>query len=105
MSVGSRRRHGGREVAVVGVGLAPVERKETVSREDRTLLACRNAIADARLTANDIDGLFHWGLGEEDSPWALQIGPALGLKRLKHRWDYDGYGASGGVSSGQYGAQ
>ena len=74
----------GQEVAVVGVGYSPITRGVAASRT-QALIACRAAIADAGLHANDVDGVFEsqlWG----ESPYFTRDAPDvrhLGPRRIR----------------------
>jgi acetyl-CoA acetyltransferase len=90
-----------KNVAITGIGQSEVSRGATKTAIDLTIDASLEAIADAGLTRDDIDGIATWP-GEVDiSSGFSPIGcPALqDALRLKLGW-YSG----GGEAPGQYGA-
>lgn len=88
----------GREVAVVGVGYAPVARRGTPDIRELTLDACEDALDDAGLRAEDLDGIFQYSFGI-DSPISVGTQRLLGVPNLTAFNDIMGTGPSGLASA------
>ena len=88
----------GREVAVVGVGYAPVARRGAPDIREITLDACEDALDDAGLRADDLDGIFQYSFGI-DSPISVGTQRLLGVPNLTAFNDIMGTGPSGLASA------
>ncbi|MHA7651882.1 thiolase C-terminal domain-containing protein [Mycobacterium sp. ML4] len=88
-------------VALTGIGMSPIGRRQMVSALSLTVQACEAAIADAGLTFADIDGLSTYpgggnfgGFGE-GGVTALEA--ALGLRPTWHHGGMETFGPGGSV--------
>jgi acetyl-CoA acetyltransferase len=79
--------------AIVGIGETAYSRGSGVSTRALATTAVRNAIADAGLKPNDVDGMlsYHWAFG--DSTFCTFVAGALGI-RLNFYTDVQGGGSS-----------
>ncbi len=64
-----------RRVAIVGVGYSDVARNSGLSERHHAAQAGMRALADAGLTAKDIDGASTWGGDAIDFAWMMGMGP------------------------------
>lgn len=85
----------GRKTAIAGIGWTDYSRKSGRTVETLALEACKNAIADAGLTRDDIDGLVTFGLGDTSN--TSVIATSLGLRTINH---YADYSAGGNMACG-----
>lgn len=94
-----------KNVAITGIGQSEVGRPSSRSAMQLTLDACREAIADAGLKREDIDGVACWpGDNNNGSPFS-PIGPnalasVMGLKVDWYGAGYEGPGPLAGVING-----
>ena len=82
-----------RAAAFTGVGISAVGRRLGRGTLDLTLEACLNAIEDAGLSRNDIDGLTVYpsaGYPPEYSPLLAEVQDALRLKLAWYRGSSEG---------------
>ncbi|CAM3676983.1 lipid-transfer protein [Nocardiopsis rhodophaea] len=79
--------------AVAGVGYTPFTKDSGVSTTTLACTAILNALADAGLGADDVDGIATHRVGDSSPPWV--VGPALGID--DPQWYLDQFGG-GGVS-------
>ena len=98
-------RHYEKDAAVTGIGQSEVGRPSTRSAMQLTLDACREAIADAGLTREDIDGVACWPGDNANGSSFSPVGPsaligALGLKVNWYAGGYEGPGPLAGVING-----
>ncbi|MBB6406274.1 thiolase family protein [Arthrobacter sp. AZCC_0090] len=83
----------GRATAIVGVGYSPIYREKGIDSRPLASQAAKDAIADAGLTATEIDGIFEYpGLPNEIS---ITMQRMLGIKNLASFGDYASSGPSG----------
>lgn len=98
-------RYGEKDVAITGIGQSEVGRPSTRSAMQLTLDACREAIADAGLKREDIDGVACWpGDNNNGNPFS-PIGPnalasVMGLNVNWYGAGYEGPGPLAGVING-----
>jgi acetyl-CoA acetyltransferase len=84
-----------REVAISGVGYSLITRGGYAPAPERiALVAARNAMRDAGVTAADVDGIFQYSFGN-DSPMATYVQRGLGIDNLVIYQDIMGSGPSG----------
>jgi acetyl-CoA acetyltransferase len=69
-----------RDVAVVGVGFSPFSRRGLDDPRKLAYLSCTDALADAGLAADDIDGMYHYRF-EDDIP-THDVARMLGMNDL-----------------------
>lgn len=84
----------GRDVAIAGAGISPVSRGDGPAVEELAIAACRNALADAGLSGQDVDGMFEYQFGW-DSPDCQYVQQALGIPDLAAYGDLGAMGPSG----------
>ncbi|MBM3658399.1 MAG: thiolase family protein [Actinobacteria bacterium] len=84
-----------RDVAVVGIGYSPIGRDTGLDPRALTLAACHAAIADAGLTATDVDGIVEYQFGQGDAPSATATQRMLGIPDLHMYNDLMGTAPSG----------
>ena len=70
-----------RDVAVVGVGYSPLSREGSANPRRLTYTAVAEALADAGLRGNDVDGIFEYKFGPE-SPGAQDVARLIGAPNL-----------------------
>ena len=70
-----------RDVAVVGVGYSPLSRAGSANPRRLTYTAVAEALADAGLRGNDVDGIFEYKFGPE-SPGAQDVARLIGAPNL-----------------------
>ena len=70
-----------RDVAIVGVGYSELSRAGDPNPRSLTLVAAREALADAGLRGCDVDGIFEYKFGPE-SPGAQDVARLLGIPDL-----------------------
>ncbi len=90
----SRRNSIRRKVVAAGVGYSQIGRSTGRSEGSLALEACRNAIADAGLSVDDIDGLAVWPdrvSSVFEGPSIAYMQRALGLQRMRY-WQAFGSG-------------
>ncbi|WP_208026070.1 thiolase C-terminal domain-containing protein [Amycolatopsis acidicola] len=89
------------EVALTGIGMSEIGRRQMVSPLSLTVRACERAVADAGLSFSDIDGLSTWpGAGmlsgmSEGGVTALES--ALGLKPVWYNGGGETFGPGGSL--------
>lgn len=89
-----------RDVAVAGVGYSGISRSGGEDIRHLTLAACRAALDDAGLAADDVDGIVEYQFGMRgDSPPAIGAQRLLGIKNLHVFNDIMGTGPSGLASA------
>lgn len=90
-----------KDTAITGVGMSEVSRGSSKSPRELTVDACLEAIVDAGLTRDDIDGIATWPGERADGSGFSPVGSATlqDALRLKLNWY-----AGGNESPGQYGA-
>ncbi|CAN7760080.1 thiolase family protein [Pseudorhodoferax sp. LjRoot39] len=99
------RRYGEKEVAITGIGQSEVGRPSARPALQLTLDACREAIADAGLRNEDIDGVACWpGDNNNGNPFS-PIGPnalasVMGFNVNWYGAGYEGPGPLAGVING-----
>ncbi|MCH7929612.1 MAG: thiolase family protein, partial [Proteobacteria bacterium] len=84
----------GRPVAIAGVGYSAISREDGPRIERLAVEACKNAIDDAGVAVEDIDGVFDYAFGF-DSPDCHYIQRALGIPDLAAYADIGAMGPSG----------
>ncbi|MFP5513594.1 MAG: thiolase family protein, partial [Alphaproteobacteria bacterium] len=94
-----------KDVAITGIGQSEVARPSSKSAMRLTVEACMEAIGDAGLTRDDIDGVACWpgdnNNGDSFSPvGTAAIKSALGLKLNWYGAGYEGPGPLAGVIQG-----
>lgn len=87
----------GRDVAIVGVGYSDLTRGGRPDPRALTLASCRAAIADAGLTARDLDAIVQFTHGSEstEAPNTAYLQRALGIENLSFFSDIALTGPSG----------
>jgi acetyl-CoA acetyltransferase len=88
-----------REVAVAGVGYAPIARAGTFDILRLTRTASLAALDDAGLAPKDVDGIIQYSFGSGDSPAASTVQRLLGVPDLAVYNDISGSGPSGLASA------
>jgi acetyl-CoA acetyltransferase len=84
-----------RKVAVSGVGYSEITRGGIPASPERlALIAAKNAMRDAGVTGQDVDGIFEYSFGY-DSPMATYVQKGLGIPNLVVFQDIMGSGPSG----------
>jgi acetyl-CoA acetyltransferase len=76
---------GEKQAAIVGIGFTPFSRASEASTLGLAVEACRNAILDAGVTPDEIDGIATFALG--DSVPALSVATGLGLGTISFGLD------------------
>ncbi len=94
-----------KDVAITGIGQSDVGRPLAKSAMQLTLDACLEAIADAGLTRDDIDGVACWPGDNNNGDAFSPVGPnaLIGTLGLKVNWyggGYEGPGPLAGVING-----
>lgn len=94
-----------KNVAITGIGQSEVGRPSTKSAMQLTLDAALEAIADAGLTRDDVDGVACWPGDNNNGSSFSPVGPnalisALGLKVNWYGGGYEGPGPLAGVING-----
>jgi acetyl-CoA acetyltransferase len=94
-----------KSVAISGIGQSEVGRPSTRSAMQLTLDACREAIADAGLRREDIDGVACWPGDNNNGNSFSPVGPnaLIGTMGLKVNWyggGYEGPGPLAGIING-----
>ena len=94
-----------KDVAITGIGQSEVGRPSTKSAMRLTLDACLEAIADAGLTRDDIDGVSCWPGDNNNGDAFSPVGPTalksvLGLNVNWYGGGYEGPGPLAGVING-----
>lgn len=85
-----------RPIAIAGVGYSPISRSGENNIRQLALAACRGAIDDAGLKAQDIDAIIEYQFGGRgDSPIAVGVQRLLGIENLHVFNDIMGSGPSG----------
>ncbi|WP_291520165.1 hypothetical protein [Acidovorax sp.] len=75
-----------KNVAIAGVGQSEVARPSDKSAMRLTLDACLEAIADAGLTREDIDGVACWPGDNNNGNSFSPVGPNVGISDQRDRW-------------------
>jgi acetyl-CoA acetyltransferase len=89
-----------RDVAIVGVGYAPIARTGKHPITELTRISCMAALADAGLTPMDVDAIIEYQFaGRGDSPIAVGAQRLLGIPNLTVFNDIMGSGPSGLASA------
>ena len=88
-----------RDVAVAGVGYSQIARSGEFDVRNLTLAACRGALDDAGLAANDVDGIVEYQFGQGDAPLAVGTQRMLGIANLHMFNDIMGSAPSGLASA------
>lgn len=101
----SFRKVGEKGVAITGIGQSEVGRPSSKSAMQLTVDACREAISDAGLTRNEIDGVVSWPGDNNNGDAFSPVGPnaLIGTMGLKVNWyggGYEGPGPIAGVING-----
>lgn len=101
----SFRKVGEKGVAITGIGQSEVGRPSSKSAMQLTVDACREAISDAGLTRNEIDGVVSWPGDNNNGDAFSPVGPnaligAMGLKVNWYGGGYEGPGPIAGVING-----
>jgi len=94
-----------KDVAITGIGQSEVGRPVAKSAMQLTLDACLEAIADAGLTRDDIDGVACWPGDNNNGDAFSPVGPnalisTLGLKVNWYGGGYEGPGPLAGIING-----
>lgn len=94
-----------KDVAITGVGQSEVGRPSSLSAMKLTVDACREAIEDAGLTRDDIDGVACWPGDNNNGDAFSPVGPnaLIGTLGLKVNWfggGYEGPGPLTGIING-----
>ncbi len=94
-----------KEVAITGIGQSEVGRPSSKSAMQLTVDACREAIADAGLHRDDIDGIVSWPGDNNNGDAFSPVGPnaLIGTMGLKVNWfggGYEGPGPIAGIING-----
>lgn len=94
-----------KDVAITGIGQSEVGRPSAHSAMKLTVDACREAIADAGLSREDIDGVTSWPGDNNNGDAFSPVGPnaLIGTMGLKVNWfggGYEGPGPLSGVING-----
>ena len=80
------------KTAIVGIGVTPCMKESGVSVLTLATRAVKQAIADAGLTPQDIDGVCTYNTGDSVTP--QQVASAMGIPELRWSADYAGGGFS-----------
>jgi len=101
----SFRKVGEKGVAITGIGQSEVGRPSSKSAMQLTVDACREAISDAGLRRNEIDGVVSWPGDNNNGDAFSPVGPnaLIGTMGLKVNWyggGYEGPGPIAGVING-----
>jgi acetyl-CoA acetyltransferase len=94
-----------KDVAITGVGQSEVGRPSSLSAMKLTVDACREAIEDAGLSRDDIDGVASWPGDNNNGEAFSPVGPnaLIGTLGLKVNWfggGYEGPGPLSGIING-----
>ncbi len=96
----SFRKVGEKGVAITGIGQSEVGRPSSKSAMQLTVDACREAISDAGLTRNEIDGVVSWPGDNNNGDAFSPVGPnaLIGTMGLKVNWYGGGYEGPGPIA-------
>jgi acetyl-CoA acetyltransferase len=88
------------KVAITGIGASPIGRRLMVPPLSLTVQACENAVADAGLTLDDIDGLATYpggALGGFGEGGVTALESALGIRPVWHNGGPETFGPAGSL--------